>query len=64
MAQPNLVPLPFTQVSINGAFWAPRQAANRERGLWAVYEQLQETGRIAAYNLDWQCCRSRMAKPT
>ena len=41
MAQPNLVPLPFTQVSINGAFWAPRQAANRERGLWAVYDQLQ-----------------------
>lgn len=53
MAQTNLIPLPFTQVTITDAFWAPRQAVNRERGLWAVFEQLQATGRIAAYNLDW-----------
>ncbi len=54
MDQPNLIPLPFTQVTITDAFWAPRQVANRDHGLWAVYDQLQATGRIAAYNLDWQ----------
>jgi len=54
MDQPNRIPVPFPQVTITDAFWAPRQAANRDHGLWAVYQQLQATGRIAAYNLDWQ----------
>ena len=47
-------PVPFTKVSIQDAFWRPRMAANRERGLVAVYQQLKETGRLAAYELDWQ----------
>ncbi len=46
-------PLPFTQVRINDAFWSQRIAANRERGLRAVYQQLVDTGRLDVYRLDW-----------
>jgi DUF1680 family protein len=46
-------PVPFDQVSITDAFWAPRILANRTRGLDAVYHQLEATGRLAAYDLDW-----------
>ncbi len=54
MKPSKLKPLPFTNVALDDAFWAPRIAANRQRGLGAVFQQLQETGRIAAYNLDWK----------
>ncbi len=47
------IPLPFIQVSITDSFWAPRILANRTRGLDAVYQQLEATGRLAAYDLDW-----------
>lgn len=46
-------PLSFTQVQIKDAFWSPRIAANRECGLLAVHEQLEKTGRLDAYRLDW-----------
>lgn len=46
-------PVPFEQVTIQDAFWAPRLRANRERGLGAVYQQLVKTGRLDAYDLDW-----------
>lgn len=46
-------PIPFNQVSITDSFWAPRILANRTRGLDAVYRQLETTGRLAAYDLDW-----------
>ena len=63
MSLPNhkRTPVPFTQVSIQDAFWRPRMAANRERGLVAVYQQLKETGRLAAYDLDWQPGQDRPA---
>jgi len=53
MDTPTRKPLPFSQVNINDSFWAPRMAANRKRGLEAVYQQLYYTGRLAAYDLDW-----------
>jgi len=46
-------PLPFTKVKIQDHFWSQRMAANRDRGLDAVYQQLIKTGRIAAYDLEW-----------
>ncbi len=52
-------PLHFTNVRIQDAFWAPRLAANRQQGLDRVYEQLQKTGRIEAYDLDWSPDSSR-----
>lgn len=54
MALGALTPLSFSKVRINDAFWAPRIAANRERGLNAVYQQLRNTGRLQAYDLDWK----------
>ncbi len=47
-------PLPFTQVEIADAFWAPRIEVNRERSLPAVYHQLEAGGRIDAFRLDWR----------
>jgi uncharacterized protein len=47
-------PVLFEKVEIEDAFWAPRMRANRERGLEAVYQQLVKTGRLAAYDLDWE----------
>ncbi len=47
-------PVPLEDVQINDQFWAPRIAANRESGLWAVYDQLESTGRLDAYHLDWR----------
>lgn len=47
-------PISFEKVSIEDDFWALRLAANRERGLPAVYDQLVQTGRIDAYHLNWR----------
>jgi DUF1680 family protein len=46
-------PVSFEDVSIEDAFWAPRLAANRERGLTTVYDQLEKTGRLDVYRLNW-----------
>ncbi|NLG28849.1 MAG: glycoside hydrolase family 127 protein [Chloroflexi bacterium] len=42
-------PVPFTQVSIDDEFWAPRQRINREVTLEAQYEHLKSTGRLDAW---------------
>jgi DUF1680 family protein len=47
-------PVPFTHVSIDDAFWAPRIAANRTATLPAEYEQCLVTGRIDAFRLNWK----------
>ena len=44
-------PVPLSQVSISGGFWAERQAVNRERTIPAIYSKLDETGRIEAWSL-------------
>lgn len=46
-------PIPFTRVSINDSFWAPRQKTNAEATLRAEYQQLKSTGRIDSLRLDW-----------
>jgi DUF1680 family protein len=48
-----LFPLPFTQVTIDDAFWAPRQQVNRERSIPHIYEQCRRTGRIDALRGIW-----------
>ena len=47
-------PVPFSQVTIEDAFWAPRLRINREKTLPHIYQMCQETGRIDAYRLDWK----------
>lgn len=46
-------PLPFTAVTIDDRFWAPRQRATREQTIAHIYQQCVETGRIAALRPDW-----------
>ncbi|HEU5102138.1 MAG TPA: beta-L-arabinofuranosidase domain-containing protein [Roseiflexaceae bacterium] len=46
-------PIPFTKVTIDDSFWAPRQQVNRERTIPHIYRQLLETGRIDAFKKDW-----------
>jgi len=53
-AQPKLTPVPFTQVKLFDAFWAPRIEANRSATLPAEYAMCERTGRIAAFDLKWK----------
>lgn len=48
------MPLPLTSVTLQDAFWAPRQRTNRERTLDHIHEQCKITGRIDALSPDWQ----------
>src|SRR5688500_13203411 len=48
-----LASVPFTQVQIDDAFWAPRQRTNRERTIPHIYEQLRKTGRLEALTGMW-----------
>ena len=47
-------PLPFTAVSIDDEFWAPRLRVNREHTIPTEYRQCRDTGRIDAFRLDWK----------
>lgn len=47
-------PLPLADVKIADSFWAPRQEANRTAGIRHQYRQLEETGRLDAFKLDWR----------
>jgi DUF1680 family protein len=49
-----LEPVPFTAVTFDDAFWAPRQEVNRIVTLPHIYRKLEETGRISAFDLDFQ----------
>jgi DUF1680 family protein len=46
--------VPFTKVTIDDSFWAPRIAVNRSITIPIEYEQCRETGRIDAWKLDWK----------
>lgn len=48
-----LCPVPFTQVRLTDTFWAPRSETNRIATLPHIYSKLQETGRIAAFDLNF-----------
>ena len=43
-------PIPLNQVNIERGFWAERQRVNRERTIPAIYQKLEETGRIRAWS--------------
>ena len=45
-------PVSLKQVSIRGGFWEERQRVNREVTIPAIYQKLEETGRIASWSLD------------
>jgi len=48
-----LQPVPWTQVTIDDAFWAAWQETNRKVTLPIEYQRCQETGRLAAIKQDW-----------
>src|SRR5260370_37556420 len=41
-------------IRIESGFWGARQATNRTSTIPSIYHQLQITGRIDAWHLDWQ----------
>lgn len=47
-------PVPFTRVTIEDTFWAPKLRVNRERSIPHIYQQCLDTGRIDAFRPDWQ----------
>lgn len=46
--------IPQKNVEIKGGFWGARQATNRDRTIPAIYHQLEITGRLDAWRLNWQ----------
>ncbi len=53
-AKRQLTPVPFTQVTLDDPFWAPRQQTNRRVTVRHIYEKLVETERIKAFTLDFE----------
>ena len=49
-----LQPIPFTQVAFDDGFWAPRLEVNRTVTIPHIYRQLEATGRISAFDLNFQ----------
>src|SRR6266540_4653567 len=49
-----LEPVPFTQVTFEDVFWAPRLELNRTITIPHIYRQLEATGRISAFELNFQ----------
>jgi len=47
-------PVPFAQVELEDAFWAPRVEVNRAVTIPIEYQQCAKTGRIDAWKLDWK----------
>jgi DUF1680 family protein len=54
IVQRQLQPIPFTSVTFEDAFWAPRLEANRKVTIPHIYEQCKATGRIDAFDLNFQ----------
>jgi DUF1680 family protein len=46
--------VPFTNVTIDDAFWALRSQLNRKHTIPAIYNQCKDTGRIEALRLNWK----------
>jgi DUF1680 family protein len=49
-----LIPVPFTAVHFSDSFWAPRLETNRLASIPHIYHKLEETGRISAFDLDFE----------
>src|SRR6476661_9269121 len=48
-----LTAVPFTNVTLDDPFWAPRQAINRTVTIPHMYQMLEETGRNGAFDLNF-----------
>ena len=46
--------IPAKNLAIDKGFWAERQKTNREQTIPTIYHQLNTTGRLDAWNLNWQ----------
>ena len=44
----------YRNVEINGGFWKQKQEINRKISAHAVYDRFYDTGRIAAFNVNWK----------
>ena len=53
-ARRHLAPVPFTQVTLDDPFWAPRQEINRRVSIPHMYQMLIDTGRIGAFDLAFE----------
>lgn len=49
---PHLSPAALDKVHITGGLWHERQTVNRDRTIPAIYDQLEQTGRIDAWRMD------------
>lgn len=49
-----LKPVPFTQVRFADTFWAPRMETNRKVTLRHIHKMLEQTGRISAFDLNFE----------
>ena len=49
-----IVPVSFTKVKIEDAFWRPKMEINRTVTIPAQYEQCKKTGRIDSFKLNWK----------
>ena len=49
-----LTPIPFTRVHFDDAFWSPRIETNRKVTLPHIHRMLEETGRIGAFDLNFE----------
>ncbi len=49
-----LTPVPFTNVTLDDPFWAPRQEINRRTSIPHMYQMCVDTGRIGAFDLNFQ----------
>jgi DUF1680 family protein len=49
-----LEPVPFTNTSFEDVFWAPRIEVNRTVTIPHIYRQCEATGRISAFDLNFQ----------
>jgi uncharacterized protein len=47
-------PVPFTDVTFEDAFWKPRIEANRAVTIPHIYRKCEETGRIGAFDLNFE----------
>ncbi len=53
-ARRRLAPLPFADVRLDDPFWSPRQAISRTVSLPHMYQMLVDTGRIGAFDLNFE----------
>ncbi|MBK8136231.1 MAG: glycoside hydrolase family 127 protein [Chloroflexi bacterium] len=47
-------PVSLKHIDVNGGFWGDRIALNRNRTIPAITHQMQATGRLDAWHLDWE----------